>query len=233
MAKYSYNKSRDYRKVKPEVVIATIAVLAVILTAIYLFLDLNSNATVIDNSNNEPTFSEVETATSSFKLHNTDEFAIRVPENMEYQGKVNVILDEGVKYDTYQFVGQTDDAVGRKLEIYVDRIPADLPVNKVLHVMSSGNKIVPVRLSDQCYSFTDFPQERQGDPYESKWNNITFTCKTTETSNIIAAIEERQSEGVKVNGLNMTHNYLFVYTDHGYAENNALFSEILRTFEAK
>jgi len=231
---YRIDQSNDFRKIKLEIVTVILLIAVAIAGFVYVFIDLSSNETTINDENNRATLGVVESIREAYEPYETEFYSLKVPKDWRRVNNPELIFG-GIRYYPDRYQGTTGSNVGRRVDIYVNDIPPGLGIDKVLSVSSNGNKIITGSLSDQCYTFTDFPGGISGNVFPSVWKeeDIDFSCRTSSISNVIGAIDKSQRTGVQLEGKEGTNNYLFVYTDHGSSQDNSIFYEILSHVRAK
>ncbi len=125
----------------------------------------------------------------------------------------------------------------RVLNVYVDTIPADLAVNRVLAVQTSGNHMTVLgNVSDNCKDFTQ-PSKQPGNPdkVHGKWQNLDFICDLGNyLRNVVGTASADGTNTLKFTGPTTgQHRYFITYTDHGPTPDYTIFSSVLESFRAK
>jgi len=232
---YKIDKSQDFRKFRIEVVVSVLLAVALVIGLTFVLYDLYRNKnTVIDDSGNQAILSSVGSLEEEFTLHEREKYSIKVPADWRRINNPEVLSDHSRYYpDRYQ--GTTGDHIGRMVDVYIDDIPADLGIDKVVSVSPSSNGVVAGELSQQCYKFTDFPEGKAGNTFPSEWEeqNITFSCKTSKITNIVGAIESEQRTGIRLPTEAGDTNFFIVFTDHGSSLDNSIFFKVLDGFRTK
>jgi hypothetical protein len=230
---YRIDKSQDFRKVRTEVVVASLIVIFLVVGVAYVIFDLSKSKPVIDNSKNEAILGTVSATTDSYTTRETKWYEVKVPADWKRVSNPEIIT-EGHRYYPDRYQGVTGDNVGRRVDIYVNSIPAGLGIDKVVAVKTVGNRIIPIETSPQCYAFTDVSKENPVDYYASEWKGIQFTCMTSRITDVLGAIERNQTEGIVLDSDSAgTVKFFLVYTDSSSRMNNSIFYEILKSFKAK
>ncbi|HEY1835416.1 MAG TPA: hypothetical protein VGG13_01190 [Candidatus Saccharimonadales bacterium] len=121
-----------------------------------------------------------------------------------------------------------------QLQIYVDTIPANLGVNRVLPVQGNGNRVIPTEVSDNCADFTG--DKVPGLPATpAKWDNINFLCDLANYERDVVGTSS--SDGinvVKLTGVTTgRHNLFFAYTDNGSTPDFTIFTNAIQSFRLK
>ena len=125
-------------------------------------------------------------------------------------------------------------AVGHWLKLYVDVIPKDLAVNKLLPIDVSGTSLTYRQISENCKNFTTAKKDPHL-PQPSKWQGVDFIC------DLPSFVQNKVGTGTagEVNATTVTgpdkgkHKYFFVYTDHRNVPDYRVFYDVLKSFQAK
>jgi len=122
----------------------------------------------------------------------------------------------------------------RWLKIYIDKIPSDLAVNRLLPVDPSGDTIAYRQLSDNCANFTN-PGTNNKVPTASKWQQINFICDLPNfVQNKVGIGSIAGLNKVEITGTTKgKHAYFLVYTDHNVQPDYNILYNALKTFRAK
>ncbi|HTE22652.1 MAG TPA: hypothetical protein VK674_06450 [Candidatus Limnocylindria bacterium] len=124
--------------------------------------------------------------------------------------------------------------VGHSLKLYIDAIPKDIAVNKLLPVDVAGNTVTYRQISENCKNFTT-ARKSSTMPQPSKWQGVDFTC---DLPNFVQNKVGTAAPG-EINAMTITgptkgkHKYLFVYTDHHNQPDYQVLYTALKTFQAK
>lgn len=136
----------------------------------------------------------------------------------------------------YSWRGTGDTARMRSLNIYVDDIPTDMAVNRMLPIQADGNKIdVLNAVSDNCAGFTGTSDKSsQTGTASAKWSGVNFICDMgNKTRNVTGTSSPKGVNDVTITGHNGTHQYFFVYTDNSSSPDYSIFTSALTSFSAK
>lgn len=212
----------------------TVLVLLIMTTAViaWLYLDTRPGTQII--TGNTPTHqSTVGVSTTPMKQINEPLFSLRLPR--DYQEVSRTVTPHRITW-------QSGDpkTTARSLQLYIDTIPTNLAVNRLLPVHSSGNQITAGEVSDNCANFVGpvkmTPQlVSQAKPTPAKWQGIGFICDLPNYLREVVATgtDEGTGPGLLVPGSSGGHRYLFVYTDHTSQPNFMLLRDIVNSFSAK
>lgn len=133
----------------------------------------------------------------------------------------------------YSWKGTGDDDA-RRLDVYVDKLPENMAVNRLLPVEGDGDQLNVVGMvSDNCANFTDKTTESTATGTASaKWSGVSFICDLGNYERDV--VGTGSAEGM--NTVTMTgpaagsHHFFFVYTDNSANPDYALFQTILKSF---
>jgi hypothetical protein len=128
----------------------------------------------------------------------------------------------------------------RYLTLYVDVIPPDIAVNRLLPVSAQGATLSYGDISEKCETFTgngtvDASRGTQLKPAPAKWQGVSFICNLPRM--VDNQIGTGSSEGI--NQVTVTgpgkgaHRYFFLYTDRNIQPNYNILYEAVRSFHAK
>jgi hypothetical protein len=135
----------------------------------------------------------------------------------------------------YSWRGATKDTNARALDIYVDTIPANFAVNRMVPLTANGAGVQTIGgVSSNCSTFT---LASATDPHTgiapSKWDGIDFLCDMGNYVRNVAGTSSAEGVNtVSVAGPSGTHKYFFVYTDHSGEPNFDTFTQALQSFQA-
>ena len=229
---YRIDQKPDNRKIRFEILIAAVLLIAIVVGGTYIFFDLNRSDVVIDNSGNRAILGTVE-SDEFYKRVDNEYYQMKIPTDWKKINNPEVIVN-GTKYYPERYQGVEGEHVGRRLDVYREEIPYQLGIDKVVKVSAVGSEIVTVKTSPQCYKFTDFPYVESGDDHPSEWEGIPFMCMSSQITNVLGAIEFTQRDGVVLDSPNYgTQKYFLVYMDHGSRLDNSIFYNILESFRVK
>ena len=128
----------------------------------------------------------------------------------------------------------------RYLTLYTDRIPTDLPFNRLVALKAQGTGLSFSDVSDNCASFTVGGTFNTGlavklKPTITKWDKVDFMCNLPRvTDNEVGTGSEGMANAVSVTGPTKgVHTYFFLYTDRTFQPQYNIFYDVLRSFKAK
>ena len=143
-------------------------------------------------------------------------------------------------YTSISWQATTKGKENRYLTLYIDRIPTDLPVNRLVALKAQGSGLNFSDVSDNCANFTvggtfDTSVAARSRPAPTKWNKVDFMCNLPRViDNEIGTGSEGSRNSVTVTGPSgATHKYFFLYTDRNFQPDYNIFYDVLRSFKAK
>lgn len=179
-------------------------------------------------SESEGVVRHIDVATPPTKQINTRIFFMSIPRTWR---AVTPSFIPAAQY-AWRGVGQEDST--RSLELYVDSIPADMAVNKLLPLRANGNRVVVGdNISDNCTSFTDSAKaDKMTGKILAKWSEVNFYCDTANYSrNIIGTGSPGSINSVRLDGqATGGHRFFFVYTDNSAEPDYTIFTNMLSSF---
>lgn len=135
----------------------------------------------------------------------------------------------------YSWRGATKDNNARALDVYIDAIPANFAVNRMLPLTANGSGVQATGgVSNNCSTFT---LASTTDPHTgiapSKWDGIDFLCDMANyVRNVVGTSSADGVNTLSVSGPSGTHRYFFVYTDHSGEPEYDTFTQALQSFQA-
>lgn len=137
----------------------------------------------------------------------------------------------------YAWHGISGEDSARRIDVYVDAIPKDMAVNKLLPVRGSANRVaVSGDVSDNCVNFTDASKAgKLTAKVLAKWSGVNFYCDAGNYArNVIGTGAPGTINSVSAHGeVAGTHTFFFVYTDHSAEPDYAIFTDMLNSFRVK
>lgn len=227
---YTVNKTRSRKKLFFEFALALAILFSIVAVALWFFIFRNNSESSASFSRVGGTVAVVEAATKEFTV---DEFTIELPEGWELLGKQNPFYDQVY----YEFQSKIKDYENRWLRVYVDVIPDDYIINKLLPIVVQGNKVDPGTISGDCKTFKGAPKPGSGQTtyqtWKATWEDITFICDMVSAQNKIGTATAVDGYAVPINGPTKgLHKYFFVYIDHNIRPDTSIMVNALESFEA-
>ncbi len=215
-------------------IVTTFAVITALGGGVFWWLVHDANSSnQIRQSTTTPIVSKVEDDTVAKKLFDEPEFYMKLPEDWELTERHN--SKNGLRYLQWQ---QQSGSKDRWLRLYIDSLPGENWVNRLLPIIIKGDRFIPAQISDNCTTFT-VPNNVAGQPkieeMPSKWQNVPFICDLgRDKRNVIGTGAVEVGNAVPITGQSgNTHTYYFVYTDQNTREDTTIFTNALKTFVAK
>ncbi len=232
--KYGYKISRKRRPRKALLVIVlSTFILGIIGGVIYIDIKRRVSPTVEGDAR------VVSQVLSEAVLHYTiDEplYTFELPGDWEEVERRNTRNENSI---TWQATREGHD--NRMLTLYVDTIPSDKPLNRLLPIKAQGNGINYANVSDNCATFTDggtlnTREAVKKRPSPAKWQEVNFICNL---ENVVDNVVGTGTVGSPVNTTSIRgvsggeHTYFFVYIDRNIQPNYSILYEALASFRAK
>jgi len=144
------------------------------------------------------------------------------------------ISDPNSPYQVYSWHGTGDDA-NRRIDIYIDNLPTNLAVNRLLPIQINNDQLEAIGpVSDNCTDFTTpTAQSSTTGTVAAKWDGVNFICDVANYERDVVAI----GATVEVNTIVMTgpitgsHHVLLTYTDNSSDADYSIFTSIVESFE--
>lgn len=225
MNEHSYHvdrvTSRRRRRVIQVLVVAGVAVVAI--GGLWLKNAMNPH-TVIHDAN--PTTTHISLLpTQKYQLPS---FEINLPKDWKQ-------VTPAVGQAAYSWRGATKETEARSLDIYIDQIPANFAVNRMLPLVANGTGLQAMGgVSNNCSTFTlASATNPQTGVAPSKWDGIDFLCDMANyLRDIVGTSSAEGINSVTVSGPSGSHKYFFVYTDHSGEPEYDTFTQALQSFQA-
>lgn len=234
-ARYRYGHKPGRRRRTRVLIVFTIAFLVFGAAAALVYADLRKNQ---DSGSVEGTGRTVaQTLDESSHTVTLDHqyFTMEFPSDWKEISKTTSQNENSV---TWQATKHRED--NRYIKIYIDIIPKNYPLNRMVPLTSRGNGFSVGELSANCSTFTKGGLQAAGQaqflqPEQAKWQGVDFICDLPQVTDNEAGTSS--AEGI--NTVSATgsakgkHNYFFVYVDHNIQRNDSIFYNALRSFKAK
>lgn len=157
-------------------------------------------------------------------------FSLSLPADWIYKGQQR----QTAPYAPYLYENTKTNTGVEQLEIYVDTIPANLGVNRVLPVQSEGARVVPTTVSDNCAAFTG-NKVPGSTSTPAKWDGFDFLCDLGNYErDVVGTSSSDGINTVKLTGPTTgVHQLFFTYTDNGSTPDFNIFTDALSSFRLK
>lgn len=230
--RYDHRSAKHHRTA---IVIIVVVVLLIAPIVYFVYRDIVSNSSSVVDGQTKVVGQVVGgDDTGGFKV---DEplFSMTLPSDWKQTGRFTSTTEQSI---TWQAGKKNED--NRWLKLYIDTIPADIAVNRMLPVTVNGDSLTTGDVSDSCATFTgggtlDAQKATLLRPAPAKWQGVDFICN-------LPSVVENQVGVAAVGGVNKiviegptkgTHTYFFVYTDHNIQPNYTILSDAVESFRAK
>ena len=156
-------------------------------------------------------------------------FAFQLPADWKYMGR-----DPSTIYHPYQWQNTAGNAGAEVLAVYVDNIPINLAVNRLLPLAAENDHLVPGTVSDNCTNFTGSGKVPQDDVV-AKWSGVNFICDMHNYERDVVGTGSAQAvNSVTLSGKTAgSHKFFFTYTDNNPQPDYNIFTDALSSFAVK
>jgi hypothetical protein len=164
------------------------------------------------------------------KTFEKPEFHISLPDDWKAANSLDTI------HRPYSWRGTSQADRTRSLDIYVDDIPKDMAVNRLLPVQADGNSVTIVNtVSDNCAGFTSpISTTAATGSALARWSGVEFICDmANKTRDVTGTSSSTGVNSVTLKGGQGTHRYFFVYTDNSGQSDYSIFTRALASFRSK
>jgi hypothetical protein len=215
-------------------VIHTILTVAITLLIIgggayaYYFFQNDTKGSLVNNPG--PAISSEVAANPQGTAHFTEtNFSFDLPSDWKKKGE----LTTG-PYHKYSYQATIKNADNRFLDIYIDTLPLEMPVNKIVAVTANGDKMSHGEVSNNCSEFTQQTTPKQL-KIQAKWDGVNFLCDMDGTArNIVGTSSETAINSVTLQNVGFTkHSFFFVYEDDNYNPDYGIMYNMLDSFRVK
>jgi hypothetical protein len=222
----------DHKRLKRRLIIA--AILAALLAAggYYLYQEFKRQTQpVIKNASGSSR--EQEIPNSETQRFDYETFAFAAPLDWK------LIKHETAPYNLYSYRSSLKNADNRYLDIYIDKIPETMAVNKAITVRPQGKQLAHGLVSENCTTLAAAPAKSASGAkplsYTAKWDGAEFNC---DNDNVMRNVVGTSAPG-SVNKVTLagpttgSHTVFFVYTDHNATPDYSIIYNILSSFTVK
>lgn len=177
----------------------------------------------------KPYIGTVADPSSQLRYETKRSFRVGIPMSWEVAPPPNV------PYTVYSWRGTGADAP-RRLDLYIDTIPASLAVNRLLPVTPDGDRLsIAGEVSDNCVRFTARTSASAATGAEpAKWSGVSFLCDVSNYERDVVGT----GSPAGVNSATVTgsatgeHKVFFVYTDNSASPDYTIFEDVIKSFQA-
>ncbi len=137
-------------------------------------------------------------------------------------------------FHKFSYQSTMKNAENRYLDIYLDKIPLDMAVNKVVAVRGEGTKLSHGSVSSNCAEFTMKTSAKML-VAPAKWDGVDFMCDMDVTTrNVVGTSSPGNINKVELTNVGFTkRQFFFVYTDHNFNPEYTIFYEVLDSFTVR
>lgn len=139
-------------------------------------------------------------------------------------------------YKGFAYQSAKKNAENRYLTVYVDNLPLNLPVNKVVAVRSGGSQLTYGQVSENCITFAlEGVANKSQLVIPAKHDGVDFLCDNdTNTRNVIGTSAPNTINSVRLEGPQTgPHTYFITYEDNNYTPEYSILYTALDSFTAK
>lgn len=227
---YTVNKTRSRKKLFIEFVVTLGILFGLLAFGLWFFIFRHNDESSASFSRAGGTVAVVEAATKEFAV---DEFTMELPDGWELNGKLNPFYNQVY----YEFQSKIKDYDNRWLRVYIDVIPEEFSLNKLLPITVLENTLEAGTVSEDCKTFNGAPKIGSGQTnaqtWKATWEDITFICNMVGQQNYIGTATAKDGYAVPVTGpIKGTHKYFFVYIDHNVRPDTKILVDAVESFEA-
>ncbi len=211
---------------KTQIVVAVLSIGLLVVALIFIAIKMLQPTTYLGQG--PTTVTHVSIPKAKTKPVTASVFQVQLPEDWQQ-------FATHEPYSPLTWRGTTQDDSARQLQIYVDNVPTDLGVNRMLPVRADGSGVVATdSVSDNCVNFTD---KNTANPATglapARWSGLSFLCDTANYErNLVGTTSPDGINSVTVGGPTKgTHKFFFVYTDHSAQADYTVLTDILASFK--
>lgn len=161
-------------------------------------------------------------------------FSMELPGDWKETGRRKDAAEQSI---SWQATKKGED--NRYLKLYIDTIPANRSINRLLPVTAHGNGLSAGNISENCATFTkggtlDAGKAEKLPETPAKWEKVDFICNLPRvTDNEVGTGSTEGINTVTVKGTKGEHKYFFVYTDRNIQANYTILYNAVSSFTAK
>lgn len=231
--KYRYGHGTAKRRPRKALLILSCSLLVIALVSGVIYLDLRQSISPTIEGESR-VVSQVLSDNSQRLVVDDPLFTFELPGDWKEMSRNENNLYTSI---TWQATAKNKD--NRSLTLYIDRIPFDMPFNRIVTVKPQGSGLVFADVSDNCANFTVGGtvdgRITNGKPTPTKWNKVDFICNLPRAiDNQVGTGSEAMPNGVTITGpAQGAHTYFFLYTDRNFQPDYNILYDALRSFRAK
>ena len=229
-----YRSQRRVTNRKKSAPIFMILLVIILLSVAWYFINRDVlKSTKIKGSDQAITGYYDGSATSNKKIIKEPGFSFSLPDDWK-----EIAREKGPPYETIQWRSFKKGSESRDLKLWVNTIPTEMAVNRIMPITIVGNKILAGDISDNCVNFNinkynPKTNEKVIEKSPGKWQGASFICDLGNyLRNLVgtSVVDGDYNATLKTkDGKDM--KFFFVYTDHTPAPDYQVFVDALKSFE--
>lgn len=232
--KYQYGHKPGRRRPRKALTVLVFSLLLIGIIGFIVFLDIRKN-TSMGVEGESRVVSQVLSDNAQVLEVNEPFFSFELPGDWKETKR-----NESSLYTSISWQATLKGKDNRYLTLYIDRLPLDMPFNRLVALRAQGSSLSFSDVSDNCANFTvggtfDTRIATGLKPTPTKWNNVDFMCNLPRViDNEVGTGSVEEKNAVTLTGPTAgTHKYLFVYADRNVQPDYNIFYGVLRSFSAK
>lgn len=229
---HEQSKARSQRKKRVRRRVAIVLVLLLLVGGSYGYAKFQDS--MKETITNAPARTyEAYPADTESKTFDEAAFSFEAPKDWKLVGRESGTVNKF----SYQSTKKNFDA--RNLDIYMDKLPPDMAVNRTVAVKSQGATLSHGEASENCTSFATTNQAAGSTANQlvirARWDGVEFLCDNdTKFRNIFGTTSAEGINKVVLTGPKTgPHTLFFVYTDHTSMSDHTIFYKMLESFKVK
>lgn len=227
---YKINSNQSNKRLAFKIIIITVIIIAIVLGILWYIFYKNTGTSItsFDKLGGQKKVQEPPT-----KEFTVDEFKITLPEAWQLVGKQKPYYNE----EYYLFQSTELNKENRWLHVYVNVIPEQYAINKLLPIKSSANKLTAGEMSTDCKNFNGAPNAQNStdgaQTWPTKWQDVNFICDLSGVSNQVGTGSVPNGYATSVVGEKSgANNYFFVYIDQNIKPDYSILKNAVNSFTA-
>jgi hypothetical protein len=154
-------------------------------------------------------------------------FSLILPEGWQETARFSTKKERSITW-------QSEDAFsGGELKLYIDTIPANLAIKRLLPLIPAKDKLTDDQLSNDCNEFKGAKKNRKN-PQKVTHEGISFWCDIPSAQVRIGTGAKGATNTTTVKGQTKgEHKYFFVYTDEDAQQDVSALTAAIMSFQAK
>lgn len=225
---YKINSNQSNKLLAFKISVITIFIIAISVVIVWFVFFKNSQESITSFDRLD---AQTKTQLPLTKDFTVEEFKVTLPQTWQLIGKQNPYYNEVY----YLFQSTEKNQENRWLRIYVNVIPENFAVNRLLPVIPSANKLLAGEMSTDCNSFKGAPNSQnslnRAQNWATTWQDINFNCDLSGVSNQVGTASLQNGNTVPLLGEKSgVNNYFFVYTDQNIKPDYSILINAVNSF---